>query len=142
MNESTRAMFYHHFAKDADLMIVINEKTPGAFTAKGRFRYYMEDTGDPFADQDKKMWFENGEPLSTLMEALERIKELSAKSIAISAVAGGPTKDQPHICIRGSDTMDEFFKKIRELPFVHAKEASAADLLEMGSEADGVTELK
>lgn len=121
LNESTRAIYYHHFAHKADIMVMINEKEPGVFTSHGRLRYYMEDTGDAFADKDKKFWFEASKPEDTLLKALESIKGLSEKARAFAGPLGAPTGETPHISVRGDESVQDFFEKFRGLSFVHTK---------------------
>lgn len=120
LDETIRAIVYCQFSEYSDLMVGISEKG-GEVTAKGRIRWYRENTGDAFKDRDDKHWFESRKEGKTIQEFIDLTKE-TIEQMRFAASAAGFAVDEPvFILERGDKTFDEFIDEFRKQPFVHSK---------------------
>lgn len=120
VDESIRAIYYHHFSPMADLMVGISERTDG-FHSQGRLHIYLEDSGDAFKDKDVKRWFRSAKPMASLEAALAKAKEMTETAMVAAFLIGGKTNEKPQILLRGGMTLEEFLDEFTKQPYVHTK---------------------
>lgn len=120
IDESIRAIYYHHFSRKADIMVAVMEKD-GMWTTRGRVRYYREDTGDFFKDRDEKKWFDSKVATETMEEQMKLIRKASEDLVMSAALFKLGTGEEPVLIERGNLTVEEFIKVFTEQKFAQTK---------------------
>jgi hypothetical protein len=114
LDDNTLGIWFVQVRDDADWLASVRRSEKGGHDLEYRFRYYGEDSADPFDGKDEKSWYGGHSDKFTDEQA---IASLRTAAESLSEVSGG----QLYECLRGERTAREFFEEFRKLPFVHEK---------------------
>lgn len=109
---------------DGDMLASVSRLSARSFKLVYRFRYYDKEKTGPFDGKDKKNWYEGIIKDSDEAQVIESI----TTATKILAAAGD---NKRYELLRGSKTFEEFKAAFFKLPFVHARQATDAELAEM-----------
>jgi hypothetical protein len=133
-DESIRAVYYLS-GHQQDWLAGLNEEADGSITMQYRFRYYdpKQPHNDAFSGQDTKRWFTaHGKPgIPTLADALVACQKLMDELQAAGYVPKGGC-----VCklVRGTMTQEQMMAEFSKLPFVHKRDATPEEAVEMRKE--------
>lgn len=122
-DETIRAIVYCHFSRKGDFMVGFNEKD-GKIIGIGRVRWYREDTGDPFRDNDEKNWMQMREQESLDAGIALTVKTCNELQDAATRAGFEPVGGREEIAIvrrEEEEGVEDFMERFKKLPFVHSK---------------------
>ena len=125
MDETIVGVWFASLSKDSDWMMGIN-RTDEGWLMQYRFRYYGDDSGDPWSDKDKKNWYASKAPKDKITEE-ELIKKMGEMYELIKLRAEGDC----YALLRGAGSFEDFIKEFQKLPFVHARVATDEERAEV-----------
>lgn len=133
-DDTLRAVYYLA-GYEQDWLAGINEMPDGSVNAHWRFRYYdpQDPRNDAHSGQDKKNWYKaDGKPGSpTLAAALAAMQGVMDEMQAHGYVHPGGVACK---LVRGSMTTAKFFEEFGKLPFVHKRDATPEEEIELRQE--------
>lgn len=107
-DETIRAIWFAPTSKTSDFLAALSD-VDGQRVLTYRFRYYIDDSGDPWAD-DEKHWYrlQTSDPFERVVDV---VRSLMAK-------APVPEGGQTFELLRGDRALEAFMNEFGTLPFV------------------------
>ena len=127
LDETIVAVWFVNLDETTDWMAGVN-RTDEGWELQYRFRYYNSE--DPWDPEDKKSWYRCDLSNKESNEA-DAIDAISQAFEALKEASGG----EAYALIRGESTHEQFVEEFRELPFTHARVATAEEITEFDLES-------
>lgn len=125
MDESIVALWYISLDESTDWLCAIN-RTGGGWEVNYRFRYYCDDSGDPWAE-DKKNWFR----ITITKEHSTEESVIEQLNVMFELLKAKSKGKEAHALFRGTGSFQLFMEEFQALPFVHSKMASEEERAEL-----------